>query len=321
MKKIIITIFSLIILIPIFASAENGLSISVSGDLKPNSSVTLKLNSQYNDIGGTKIMWYHGEELEEEGVGLTTHKVYLGNVGESVKVTAILAIENSEGAFNVSTTLTPAFLDVLWEADTAVPPFYRGKALPSNESLVKTIAIPYFGTTTKSTSVNYSWKKNKNVNIGEGINKQSTTILGGWENEKTDVSVSASYNGMTANSSMKVPSFKPSAVFYEISPTQGILNQEILNNNPVRNSIELTLKAVPFGFSNKERGRSQMIYEWKAGDKIIKQGTGESMETISLSRSASKLTEGAIDIQLSIQNTINVMQYSISKFNWIFTKK
>ncbi len=320
MKKLLLTIILFIFALPHVSFAVDELKLTVVGDVKPYSYATLKLSSSYADLGGTRIAWYHDGELEEEGIGLVTHKVQLRGVGEAVEVTAMLAIPNSGGRFKQTMTLSPALVDTIWEAQTATPPFYRGKALPSHESLIKTMAIAHFGTSTDSTQINYTWKKDKNTGIGSGINIKSSSLFGAWENTSVPVKVTATINNMTANSSVDIPSFKPAVIFYEVSPTQGILTQEILNNNPIRNTVELSIKAIPFGFSSKEKSKSQILYEWRAGNKIIKSGQGDGMEEIFISRGNSNLKEGEINISLSTQNTINVMQYTLDKFSWKFTE-
>ncbi len=321
MKKLLITILFSVFVIPISTFASNELKLSIVGSTKPNSFTTIRLTSPYADLGGTTIAWYHNGEFQEEGAGMLTHKVFLGDIGEVVKVTAVLAIENSGGIYNQSIILSPAILDTIWEAQTAVPPFYHGKSLPSHESLIKTMAIANFGTSTNSTGINYSWTKNKSTGIGDGLNVISSSLFGAWENSSVPVNVVATLNGIAVNSSMDIPSFIPTVLFYEVSPTQGILTQELLNTNPERNSVELSLKAIPFGFSLKEKIKHKILYEWKAGNKIIKSGQGESMEDIELTRSDSDKKSGSISITLSAQNTVNVMQSTTDKFIWNFNEK
>lgn len=320
-NKTLTLIAGLLFILPISSHAIGALQLSVIGDIKPHNNVIVRLISPYKDVGGTNVLWLENNEIVEEGLGMVTHRVDLGEVGDSVIVTAILGIPGSNGKERVSMNISPAILDVLWEAQTAVPPFYKGKALPSHESLIKTFAIPEFGTTTPNSIVNYSWKKNKTISIGDGLNIISAGLFGTWENSSTDVSATAIYKSLTANKDIKIPSFKPYALFYEISPTQGILTQDTMQSNPTRNSVELSLLAVPFGFANAERNKSQVLYEWTAGKKRIKEGRGSAFEAISLSRSNSPITSGEIVISLLAQNVVNVMQYSENKISWRFTQK
>lgn len=319
-NKIKLFFACLFLILPFGASAEGGLQLSVIGDIKPINTVTVNLISQYKDIGGTKIFWFENNTLVEQGVGLLSHRVDLGEVGSSVDVTAALDTPGNLGSDKVNITLSPAVIDLLWEAQTAVPPFYKGKALPSHESFIKTLAIPYFGTTTPSTEVKFSWKKNKTISIGDGINIISAGLFGAWEKTSTNIQVNATHRNQTAVAQVNIPSFVPSLQFYEISPTQGILTNESLNGSPVRNSSEISLKAIPFGFSSSDRSKSKIQYKWKAGKKEIKNGVGLESETISLSRNKSNLKNGEILISLLAENVVNVMQFSEGKFSWKFTQ-
>ncbi len=320
-KTLLNLFIGIFIFLPTTSFAAGNFDLSVIGEMNPFNTVTVKITSPYLDVGGTKILWLENGEIVEEGVGMITHKVSLRDIGSSISLTAILGIPGSGGEEKQTIILSPATMDVIWEAQTAVPPFYRGKALPSNESLVKTFAIPYFGTTTPSSVVNFAWKKNSSVSIGDGLNIVSAGLFGAWENESVKVSVAAKYGSKTANTSINIPSFKPSILFYEVSPTQNILTNTSLKNDFVNNSVEISVLAVPFGVSNMEREDSKILYEWNAGSKKIKSGQDLGNEYISLSRDGSKLENGVIPISLMVQNTVNVMQYSNNKFSWVFTNK
>lgn len=321
MKKLITILFSLALLIPTSVFAQNkDVKLNIIGSIEPSNTITVKLSYPYIDLGGTKIIWLNNDEVAEEGIGMTTHSVDLGALGSKIKITAIIGIPNSKGQVQNSITISPAVMDILWEAQTTVPPFYHGKAVPSNESPVKTFAIAYFGTSTPNTAITYSWTKNKTISMGEGINLVNALFLGAWENKSTEVSVTAKYADLIANKTVKIPSYKPSIVFYEVSPTQGILTQEVLNNNPIKNTIELAVQAIPFGFANKERIKDQIQYDWSIGSNKIKSGRGSSFETVTFSKSDISLKTGEIAIKLLAQNVINVMQYSETTFKWAFTE-
>lgn len=319
MKKLITIIFGFILLIPTISFAENkDVKLSIEGETNPGSSVRVKLSYPYSDLGGTTIFWLENDKVVEEGVNLTSHTVNLLSFGETIKVTAIVGIPNSRGQIKNSIIVAPATMNLIWEAQTAVPPFYKGKALPTTESPVRAMAIAYFGTTTPTTNTTYSWKKNGKTSIGEGVNLTNTVFLGAWEGEAVSISANAKYGDLTASKSMIVPSVKPSLLFYEVSPTQGVLTQELLNNNPIRNTVELAIKVIPFGFSNKEKNNDRILYEWSVGNKKVRTGKGTAYETITLSKSDIALKIGEIPVKLLAQNTSNVMQYTEMAFKWVF---
>ncbi len=60
---------------------------------------------------------------------------------------------------------------LLWQADDSyVPPFYKGKAMPSAESSIKVVALPEIrnGSTIVSVqNMTYSWQKDYNKDVND----------------------------------------------------------------------------------------------------------------------------------------------------------
>lgn len=320
MKKFLIILGVLVASVsPSAARANSIISISSSGSVQPESEVTVSVTSSVVDLGGADIAWSIDGQPVSEGIGLTSKKVTVGALGEQTRVTALVSFLGA--IYRNDITLTPSIMDVLWEAQTATPPFFHGKALPSHMSAIKTLAIPFFGTSTSDTMPTFSWKKDRTISLGTGMGNSSVQILGAWQNASIPISVDARLGDQTIAQSIKIPSFVPSAYFYEISPNQGTLTQTALPFRYQKDSPELTLLAVPYGVANSARGRSRVQYDWLSNGNNIQSGFGANLERIRLSRTKNPDATGSLTIAFSAQNAIDVMQLAEGKFNWFFTKK
>jgi hypothetical protein len=319
MKKILYTIITVEMFIPGMVFAQGVISLSAEGTLTPGQTVTVHINSPFMDLGGTQIIWSANGQLIGEGLGQTSQQVTLGDVGISTTVTAAFALDNK--AYKEDLVLTPGFIDVLWEAETSVPPFYHGKALPSHESIVKTYAIPYFGSSTPGTYPEFTWKKDGSITIAKGINRSSAQFLGAWEKTAVPISVTAKQGDLSINDDERIMSYIPSALFYQISPMQGVLTQSALRGQVNDNDVELSVLAIPYGVALSERDSGNVQYDWGAEGNNIQEGLGKAYERVTLSRANDKNTSGKISITYAAQNTINVMQLAKGAFDWIFTTK
>jgi hypothetical protein len=317
MKNKFLTLLIIGILAPCTAFARGVITLTSEGSLNPNQNVTVRAASSFIDLGGALIIWSVNGQLVGEGVGLTSQSIPLGALGVPVNVTAAITLNNR--AYKEQLTLSPAVIDVIWEAQTSVPPFFHGKALPSHESIVRTYAIPFFGTSTTGIP-EFDWKKDNTITLAKGVNRSSAQFLGAWEKTATPIKVEAKLGDVTVSDNVRITSFIPSALFYEISPLEGIRTQSALGGLVKNNGVEFSLLAVPYGIAMSERDRGEVQYNWEAGGKNIQEGLGRAFERVTLSRSEDKNTSGKISINYAAQNTVNVMQLAKGAFAWVFSE-
>jgi len=72
----------------------------------------------------------------------------MGSLGEKKTVT-IKVVSRRGGYLEEKITFQPALVDLMWEANTYTPPFYKGKALTSSKSSITVTAIPQLKTSDK----------------------------------------------------------------------------------------------------------------------------------------------------------------------------
>lgn len=321
MKKLIIfsNILILFGIFPYLANANSIISIAVEGTEQPGSEVTVRVSSSVIDLGGADIAWSINGDPMSEDIGLTSTKITVGPLGEQTHVTAITTFLGK--IYRNDVIITPAIMDVLWEAQTATPPFFHGKALPSHMSIIKTLAIPFFGSSTESTLPEYNWKKDRTISLGTGVGNSSIQTLGAWQNASIPITVQAKSGDQNISQSLKLPSFIPSAYFYELSPTLGVLTQSAIGGRYEKNATELSLLAVPYGVGNSVRNKGRVQYDWTSNSKNIQTGFGSNLERIRLSRTNDPNKSGTIAISFAAQNAVDVMQLAEGGFTWFFNNK
>lgn len=108
----------------------------------PNQKVTATLVSYVTNLNNQQISWFVNRQLVKTEVGAITLTFTTGNAGTSTQVEAQIAIDGQ--TISKVIQLNPSNVDILWEANTYVPPFYKGKKLPTRQSDITVTAIPQF---------------------------------------------------------------------------------------------------------------------------------------------------------------------------------
>src|SRR5690606_39124133 len=101
-----------------------------------------------------------------------------GNSGDVTDITAVIEIEGQ--VFRKELRFAPSQIDLLWEAtDAYTPPFYKGKALPIQQSELRVTAIPetFLIEPTDAPNLVYYWDRNYSRDVAKsGFGKQSYSL-------------------------------------------------------------------------------------------------------------------------------------------------
>jgi hypothetical protein len=108
---------------------------------EPNQTVTVSIESYATDLSRSTISWYLNNVLTKEGTGLKQFTFKTGRAGSVSNI--LIVVKTSEGALLQETlNIHPASLDLVWEAQSYTPPFYKGKAFYPYQGTVKVVAMP-----------------------------------------------------------------------------------------------------------------------------------------------------------------------------------
>jgi len=144
---------------------------------EPNQQVTATLTSYVINLNNYQISWFVDRTLQRTDVGIKSFTFTTGNQGTTTQLEAQINIDGQ--IVSKVLQISPTNVDILWEANTYVPPFYKGKKLASREAQITVTAIPQFSNPTQDsirTGV-YYWNRNFNpITDMSGYGKQSFTF-------------------------------------------------------------------------------------------------------------------------------------------------
>ncbi|MFZ2523593.1 MAG: hypothetical protein WAW92_04380, partial [Minisyncoccia bacterium] len=189
MRKYIAIIF--LFCLPIISLAQiPGLDLNESDiimEIVPESpgsyqKVFVRLNSYITDINSANISWTLNGQIKASGLGIKTFDFMTGSLNSESNL--IVTIQTREGFVLTKTAkIRPLDVDLLWQADSYVPPFYKGKAMFSHENQITFVAIPHIlnsaGQEVNPKNLIYKWTKDSIVMDSQsGYGKNTVTITG-----------------------------------------------------------------------------------------------------------------------------------------------
>ncbi len=324
---LIIFIFSLISVSPIYAQFTSPLAPSLSVTFTPenpgpNTEVTATAESFSTNINAAQVSWRVNGVSKSSGKGQKTFTFTTGNPGETTNVS--VSVQTAEGeSVNQSFSFKGSSVDVVWQVKTYTPPFFKGKALFSHQSIVTFIAIPHIsasnGQEVNPKNLTYTWTKNGTV-LGDfsGYGKNTYSMQGSVVSRPIEMKVEVtSGNGDVSVGKAVVTPIEPEISLYTKNPLYGIQFQTALTNQVTLPGKEMQVVAVPFFFSGLTNRGQNLSYSWSIN------GTPIDSDKTQTSRNfrPNDNTQGTSNISLSIENTQTVLQYAATSFNLIFNTK
>ena len=271
------------------AQTEKGISLlSTNSTPAAGEEVVLTIFAENFDIELANVTWYKDGQRSLSGIGEDKARFRVGSVGQTTTVAVEAELESGD-IYRSAVSYKPQGLDVLWQADSYVPPFYAGKALSASGGLVHVTAIPEIvnssGEFYDSKVLDYSWRQN-GILLGNasGIGKERVTLEGGssvLNPLSVNVTVTTPDTGVQVTRSIVVPTAKTHIVFYEASPLEGVLyNKAIQDGYDVLGNV-VVIEGEPYNFSIDDYFLGRLNYEWRLnGTKLGSRNEklGETME-------------------------------------------
>jgi hypothetical protein len=322
-----VAIFSFFVLSNI-GQAAAGQDFSVSFlpiNPTPNTDVTARITSYQFDVNRSTVVWELDGEIIENGLGKSTARFTTPDLGKNGTLNIYITTENGEKA-SETIPLSGNDIDILWEAITYTPYWYKGKALPVSQSQIKVTAIPYLfsnGGKLSSSNLIYEWfLNNKKDARSSGAEKNLFVFrLDNFDNYSVGVRVSNANQTVVFEKyiSLSANEAEPKIIFYKDTILEGPLYGIALKDEVNLTSNEIGIYAEPFFFSDKnfaglpyiwktdeDKGdfNQGILYNWQMNGKEII--PTENPNTVDLRISGE--SSGFADIILNIRNMTNVMQ-------------
>lgn len=320
-NKILITLLLSAIFLPFHIQAAT-IFPSTGGSVRfdlipkdPTSFSQMKVQAVSYDINldRSEISWYVNDTIVLSGIGQETLTLRTGAAGKPISV-RLLAKENDR-TVEKSMIINPGEVEIIWQSDAYVPPFYKGRAMPSPKSIIKITAIPKIvtenGTTIQKNDLNFEWKQNSNA-FSSGLGKDSAEIMmGGLFGEETiSVTVSNKAGNITAEKKITLRPENTEIIFYEENPTEGTRYNKSIRDDSIIAEKEFSLRAEPYFFSKpKSNSEKSLLFDWKInGNGVTPKDEAPKILTLRNETGQELLST----VSLSIKNTKRIFQESNS---------
>lgn len=317
-KKILTMAIFITMAIPFISIAQIKIdtSYSLSNELgvemyptypRPNEDLSISLSLYTADLNSAMITWYKDGKSVLSGKGETKYSFRMGKVGQEVKISIQIKLQ-SGASFSKNFTLNPASVDLVWEANSYVPPFYKGKALHSYQGSFKVVAMPEFvknGKRVAPGNLVYNWSNGVNAYQSKSGYGKNTIVLDGsllGKTEEIQVVVTDPAGSMTAQGFVDISPVDPEVVFYINDPYYGYIYDSAAPSSFELSSEEIQVVAAPYFFSSSSF--ESLSFNWRLN--------GEKISSLSDSMTAvfRKPSEGSgeSNVSLSVENGDKILQ-------------
>jgi len=196
---------------------------------EPHSSIIVGLNDYSVNAVGAEVHWFVNGSEDTTATNSRELTLMTGALGEKQNVRAVL--RRTDGtSIETSIDVVPTTVDLVLEADTYVPSFYEGRALPGRNSNLHAVAIVHDGGELPDSGYTYRWTVGQDVLFsGPVLGKTSVTFPMPLYRKELIVEVINPTGHIVARKSMMLEPTTPELYFYEWSPLKGLYRKEISN--------------------------------------------------------------------------------------------
>lgn len=270
---------------------------------EPNERVTIELNDfSINTLGASYTWFINGTELVA-AKNQRSIQISAGEAGNRTEVLVRTRLANG-ATLETKTTIAPVRVDMLIEADTIVPAFYAGRALPSSGSTIRVTAIPFADSSRSPNTYSYTWRVGSTVVGGSSMyGKNSVTFSSGFDrNMNVSVDILDSNGSLITTERVNVPIFDPELHFYEVDPLAGLLERAI-DDTYIFTNEETMFRAEPY-YMDRALMANRPYTEWKLNGETI-QNPSNNQQEIVLRRSGER---GAFELSYHVRNLRQLLQ-------------
>lgn len=279
------TLFSSGVFVPQYISVVSAMSVQDLTNVtlspmnpRPQEPFTATLENYSFDTSRATISWYLNGKVVGSGVGLKKMQFTAGRAGLIMNIGIIL--QTIEGPIvEKNLAISPQNIDLTWQAFTATPPFYKGKALFSSGAAIKLIVLPSFrdtnGRIAKSDNLIFTWQNQRGIfTQNNGLGKDTFMYRSPFQFQTDLIAVKIENleNTVGSETYIQLLQHQPIALIYEESPTYGMLYNRALSTFFLTKP-EIKLVATPFFFAPGTSREDDLKLEWSLNGKLVKKNT------------------------------------------------
>jgi len=296
----------------VFAVSPSSINVDVEPpNPVPGDNVTITLSSYGSNLDTVLISWLENGKNVSSGIGKTSFSMTAGSAGSRTNVEAQIALP--DGEIQKDVIISPAVMILLWEAtDSYVPPFYKGKALLSQESDVKVVAMPEIRTPNGMAdpkNMTYAWQKDYENSAGAGgFGKNFFTYTNDYLNDSDNISATATTidQNYSSQGNINVGVSPIQVSFYKQDPTLGTIWEKAIQDRDTMQNGEI-ISAVPYFMSPKYWWSPDLKFSWFINDLAVQiSNTGLQKNTLPLQVQAG--VSGTSRLRVDVNNTNSLTQ-------------
>lgn len=270
----------------------------------PNTQVTISASGIGSFLGSATITWSVDGKVVSSGIGARNLTFTTGSLGTQTHVHVDIN-SSTDGTFSNDWVFSPSSVNMLWEADTSVPPLYRGKALYSGGSTLRVVAFPSIvvkGKGLPSNSLSFQWTVNDSPAPQQsGLGQNSLVFAGDELQQQEDVAVTVYYGASKVGfGEVIIPATAPQILVYDKDPLRGLLLDTALPSALSLSAKEFTIQAVPYFFANSSLLSGAAAYAWTLNNEDT---TGPNAAKGQLTLRQTGSGTGAAVVGITIQNS------------------
>lgn len=282
----------------------------------PYEDIAISLNSYANNLDSVLITWSLDGKSVLSGIGKKSFSLKAPAAGSETIVTTVISLP--AGNIETRMIIRPSVMILLWQAnDSYVPPFYKGKALPTADSEIKIIAMPEIRITSglaDSKNMTYAWKKDYTNDQGaSGYGKNFFLYTNDYLEDSNNISVVASTvdQKYSSQASITIGTKEPKILFYKNDNSIGTIWEKILTN-PHKIQGDETVVAIPYFISPKEIQNPRLVWNWFINDNIVNiLGFKKNFMPLKVQEG----TSGTSKLKLEIENKDKIFQTASKEIN------
>ena len=270
----ILIVFGLMLPFRTFAVSESSVSVSLAPENPaPGEDTTITLSSYGSNLDSVSISWFLNGKKVSSGIGEKSFSTKAPASGLVATVRAVISLP--DGVIEKNVTIRPSVMVLLWQAnDSYVPPFYRGKAMPTSGSDIKVVAMPEIrnkSAAVSSKNMTYAWQRNYNNDVGgSGYGKNFFIYSNDYLENSDNIGVTASTvdGQFSSTASISVGPSQPQILFYKYDSGMGTLWEQALEDGHKIQGDEVVI-AEPYFISPKEIQSPSLLWSWFINDSQI----------------------------------------------------
>jgi len=232
----------------------------------PNEPVVIQVQGVGTFLGNATVTWQKNGITVLSGMGERDYSFTTGGLGAATRIHVVVN-SPTNGTFVRDFVFIPTSVNLLWEANTSVPPLYAGKALYSAGSSITVTAFPTVvanGATISSNNLSFQWQQNGDPSPdASGKGRNTFTFVGSQLRSGEGVGVDVYLSDVkVGHAEIFIPANDPQLILYARDPLRGVLYRKAVPGGIALGSKELTLQAVPYFFSTDSVASGSATYAW-----------------------------------------------------------